>query len=438
MTARRLKILVSAYACNPEEGSEAYVGWNLAREAAKHHEVWVLTRANNRTAIEAELARKPEPGFHIAYFDLPPWARFWKKRQRGARLYYYLWQIATYPVVRKLRRKVEFDLAHHITFAYDWIPSSVAFLDLPFVWGPIVGAQSASKAFRKTFAWAPRLEEAARSCVRLLTRFDPLMRWTARKTTLAIASSKEAKAHLLRLGCKRATVLPSVGISDEEIKRLEPAPVSERTTRVRFLSLGRLVAFKAVSLTLKAFAETRSHFPQAELWIIGDGPERRRLIALAEELGIQRAVEFKGWLPRGELTCRLADCDALIYLCLRGANSMACLEAMAAGLPVICLDLGGPGLQVTEKDGLKVRAESPQQVVSDLADMMRLLAGNSELRQRMGEAARNRVRDKFRWETRAEAMCEIYAEALAERPEPGTTVLPRRPRENEGNDYAAT
>jgi glycosyltransferase involved in cell wall biosynthesis len=429
VTAIRLKILVSAYACNPEEGSEPYVGWNLAREVAKQHEVWLLTRANNRAAIQAELAQKPAPDLHVVYFDLPPWARFWKKRKRGARLYYYLWQIAAYWVVRKLRREVEFDLAHHLTFATDWIPSSLAFLELPFVWGPIVGAQSASKAFRKTFSWFPRIQEAARSGVRLFGRFDPLMRWTARRTTLAVASSEEAKAHLLRLGCKRAVVLPSVGMSDEEINRLEPARVSERTTRVRFLSLGRLVAFKAVSLVVEAFAETRSCFPEAELWIIGDGPERRRLIALSEQLGIQHAIEFKGSLPRRELMYRLADCDALVYLCLRGANSMACLEAMAAGLPVICLDLGGPALQVNEKSGLKVKAESSQQVVSDLAGAMRLLAENPALRQRMGVAARERVRDKFRWEVRAEAICEIYAQALAERPEPGITALAWRQTE---------
>jgi glycosyltransferase involved in cell wall biosynthesis len=286
----------------------------------------------------------------------------------------------------------------------------------------VVGAQSASKAFRKTFARFPRIQEAARSCVRLLARFDPLMRWTARRTTLAVASSEEAKAHLLRLGCKEAVLLPSVGMSDEEIDRLKPAQVSERTT-VRFLSLGRLLAFKAVSLALEAFAETRSRFPQTELWIIGDGPERGRLMQLAQELSVQYAVEFKGWLPRRELTQHLASCDALVYLCLRGANSMACLEAMAAGLPVICLDLGGPALQVNDKSGVKVKAESPEQVMNDLAGAMRLLAGNSGLRQRMGEAARERVRDEFRWEARAEAMCEIYAQVLAERSERGIAAL---------------
>jgi hypothetical protein len=77
-------VLLSAYACEPGKGSEPGIGWNLARHLAEHHEVWVLTRTNNRPAIEAELARNPVPGLHFVYHDLPPWARFWKRGQRGS------------------------------------------------------------------------------------------------------------------------------------------------------------------------------------------------------------------------------------------------------------------------------------------------------------------------------------------------------------------
>jgi len=88
-----LKVLISAYACEPGKGSEPGVGWNLARHLAAHYEVWVLTRANNCPVIEVELAQSPVPGLHFVYHDLPPWARFWRRGQRGVQLYYYLWQL---------------------------------------------------------------------------------------------------------------------------------------------------------------------------------------------------------------------------------------------------------------------------------------------------------------------------------------------------------
>ena len=62
---KRLKVLMSAYACEPGKGSEPGVGWTVAREMARHHDIWVITRANNRPVIEAELARNPQPGLHF-------------------------------------------------------------------------------------------------------------------------------------------------------------------------------------------------------------------------------------------------------------------------------------------------------------------------------------------------------------------------------------
>ncbi len=103
------KVLLSAYACEPGRGSEPEVGWRWAVElAGLGYQVWVLTRANNRAAIERGLAsRAPIPSLHFVYYDLPGWARWWKKGGRGVRLYYVLWNGALI-VLRdgSMRRKV--------------------------------------------------------------------------------------------------------------------------------------------------------------------------------------------------------------------------------------------------------------------------------------------------------------------------------------------
>ena len=78
------RILLSAYACEPGKGSEPAVGWMWAMElAAAGHEVWVITRAANRAAIESELQQRERTGLHFEYYDLTPWVLRWKRAGRG-------------------------------------------------------------------------------------------------------------------------------------------------------------------------------------------------------------------------------------------------------------------------------------------------------------------------------------------------------------------
>jgi glycosyltransferase involved in cell wall biosynthesis len=81
---------------------------------------------------------------------------------------------------------------------------------------------------------------------------------------------------------------------------------------------------------------------------------------------------------------------------------------MAAGLPVICLDLGGPAVQVTQETGFKIKAHNPTQAVRDLALAMNCLAKNLELRSRMGRAGEHRVRENFVWESKGQLLARIY------------------------------
>jgi glycosyltransferase involved in cell wall biosynthesis len=413
---KRLKVLVSAYACDPNMGSEPGVGWHWSRQIARFHDVWIITSTHNREPIEQALAKESMPNIHWVYIGLPQWACFWKKGRRGVHLYYYLWQISAYLIGKRLHQEVGFDVVHHVTFGIDWIPSFLAFLPVPFIWGPIVGAQSAGGSFRYTWPWKAQIQEQIRTRVRQCSRVDPLMRWTAHRVALGVASTPQAAEHLFRLGCREVVLQPSVGMSSRDLETLSCARVPKETHGgVRFISVTGLHAFKGLDLALRAFAEVQHHFRQAEWWIVGDGPERGRLMRLADRLDIQAKVHFWGLMPRQDVLTRLQECDVLVYPCLRGAISMACLEAMAVGLPIICLDLGGPALQVTEETGCKVPAITPEQVVTDLTKTMLLFATNPDRRKHMGQAARKRVVEHFDWDKKGEWIKEVYQEVVSHR-----------------------
>lgn len=403
---RKLKILISAYACEPGKGSEPGVGWNMARHMAKHHEVWVLTRANNRSVIEAELARDPLPRLHFVYHDLPRWARFWKRGQRGIQFYYYLWQLTAIPLVRRLHREVGFDVVHHVTFGKYWAPSALAFLDgVPFVWGPVGGGEFAPLALWRTFGLSGIAYETVRTAARFLAALDSLVRLTARRASLALASAPETAVRLKRLGVKRVEMMPQLALPPEEIEVLSYVPPPPAAP-VRFLSVGRLLHWKGFHLGLKAFA--RSGLNDVECWIVGEGPERRRLEALARRLGLADRVRFFGQLPRQRVLELLGQVHALVHPSLHDQSPTVCLEAMAAGRPVICLDLGGPAMQVTEETGFKIPVSRPDQVIAKIAEAMLRIAKDHKLRESMSKAGRQRVQKDFNWESRIFQIEKFY------------------------------
>jgi glycosyltransferase involved in cell wall biosynthesis len=396
----RLQILLSAYACEPGRGSEPGVGWNAALEIAKHHDVLVITRANNRSVIEAWLECNPVPGLRFAYYDLPKWAMWWKRGGRGVALYYYLWQIGIYLVARRLLPTTRVDVIHHATFVKYWVPSFLSLLPRPFVWGPVGGADSTPRVF-----WADLSGPG---------RFYELARWIAQWIAEATAS------RLKTLGAADVRLLGAIGLSRHTLESISTGiqTSSDRHGSLRLISIGRLQDFKGFQFALRALA--RAANSDVEYWIVGDGPARHRLEDETSDLGIAERVQFLGHLTREEVLTKLGRSDVLVHPSLHESGGLVCIEAMAASVPVVCLDLGGPATVVTAETGIKIGADSPLQVVQDLTDAISQLDRDRALLSRMATASRARVEAEYRWEKKGEKLALLHREAYQRMHKTGT------------------
>jgi glycosyltransferase involved in cell wall biosynthesis len=402
----KLKILLSAYACEPNCGSEPGVGWNWAQHLAGQHELWIITRSNNRGVIEAALTSKPLPHAHFIYYDLPRWSRFWKRGSLGLRTYYYLWQIGAYFSARRLARHVRFDLVQHVTFVKYWMPSFVSLLGPPFIWGPVGGGESAPSAFRSNFSLRGKLYDAGRRLVRALGSSDPWVTLMARRAYIGLATTEQTAARMRVLGCRDVRIFSEAGLSDDDISVLTCIPPRHETP-FRIVSIGNLLHLKGFDLSLQAFAGFLRRGGRGEYWLIGAGPERTRLEALARRLGVVRQVKFWGRLARAEVLALLADCDVVAHPSLHDSGGWTCLEAMAAARPVVCFDLGGPGTQVTAESGIKIPAENPNQAIAAMTIAFESLAADPMRRWLMGAAGRARVRRHFRWHDKPERLLSL-------------------------------
>jgi glycosyltransferase involved in cell wall biosynthesis len=407
-----MKILLSAYACEPGKGSERGVGWNIAKEVAKHHQVWVLTRPDeSKEAIEAELEQHPDANLQFVYFTLPFWQDSMRWGQSGAmQLHYYLWQIQAYFVAQKLHRQINFDLAHHVTFVRYSAPSLLSLLPIPFIWGPVGGGESAPAEFWVDFSAKNKLYEHLRGIWRGIGEIDPLTRLTARKSTIAYATTKDTAKKLSKLGALQIKQASETGISPAEIERLRQCPPPS-VSPVRFINVARLLHWKGIYLGLRAFAA--ANLPNAEYWIVGEGPEQTKLEDLAKSLNIAERVTFFGLLDRQEVLVKLGQCSALVHPSLHDSGGWVPLEAMASGRPILCLDLGGPGETVTPDLGIKVPAHSPEQAVADLAKAMVKLAENPDLCVQMGTIGQQRIQELYSWSAKGEWLSKVYQECVA-------------------------
>ena len=428
----RLHALVSAYACRPGAGSEPGVGWNLVREMARHHDLTVLVYEGFRSQIEPEIERRPIPGVRFVYHAMS-WEHD-RHRVEGVQrhgvmeqYHYVAWQKSAAAVAARLHAETPFDLGHHVTFVKYWAPSLFADLGIPYIWGPVGGGESAPGAFYPALSPAGLRYERKRDIAQALSERLPSVRRTARNAALAFATTDETAERVRLLGAERVEVRSAIGLPLDEIERLGALP-EPSDGPLRFLCIGRQIAFKGFRFGIEAFARAvRSGEPalqDAELWLVGEGPEHDNLRARAEEVDIASRVHFTGRIPRERVLELLGTAHALVHPSLHESGGGVCLEAMAAGRPVVGFDLGGTTVHVSRECGMLVEAITPEQGVADLAEAIRRLAADPELRAAKGACGRDRVRAHFQWGPKTADMAARYW-AVAGRARPRTVAAAR-------------
>jgi glycosyltransferase involved in cell wall biosynthesis len=381
-----MRVLLSAYACEPGKGSEQGVGWHWAIELAHlGHEVDVITRSNNRMVIDKALAGNPIAGLHFHYYDLPSWAKWWKRGPRGVHLYYSLWQRGAYRLARRILERKKFDLVHHLTFGVFRQPSFMGRLGLPFVIGPLGGGDATPPLLRRGIGKKNAFQELLRDVSNHLAFWNPSVAAMLRQATLILCKTPENLAILPAIYREKCRVRLEIGLEPERILHESTGTAGSAD----FLYAGRLYYVKGLHLALKAFSAIKTDHPAATFALIGGGPGEAWFKKLSATLGIQDSVRWLGRVSHEEIWSHYRRYTAFVFPSLRDSSGNVLLEAMSQALPVICLDTGGPGALVPPSCGIKVPVEnrSEEDVVRDLAAAMRLLAGNPEIRAQMSSRA---------------------------------------------------
>ena len=225
-----------------------------------------------------------------------------------------------------------------------------------------------------------------------------------------LAVSRVMERELIELGCDpRKILVHRLGVN---LQRFSP-PRRTPESPIRILTVGRMVPKKGIEYGLRAVAELIRKVPRIEYFIIGDGPLRRDMERLVEDLGLGSVVHLLGWKSRPEIVSALHETDVLLAPSMTSRSGdkegtpTIILEALACGVPVV--STFHAGIPEVVKDGVTGYLV-PERDVQHLSTALERLANSPDLRVAMGERGRSTIKERHDIGKLNDRLVEVYGE----------------------------
>jgi glycosyltransferase involved in cell wall biosynthesis len=422
-----MKILVSAIACSPILGSEAYVGWSAVQALSRNHELWVIINNLAKEGAQAAVAKGEVPGnIHFIYhgrsreeFDktfLSPGHPNRLIARLGNWLNYLEWNNGLLDLARKLHAQVGFDLIHHLTYATWRVGSPLVELSIPFVWGPISGGENMPLRFMSLLSWESCTFEFMRKASDILSARSARVLRTAQRSSHIFAANKETMSRVIRLRGNDLGVsrIAQTFFDEEKIQKFRVKPGTKNFSgALRMFAGGNLEGRKGVAIAVRALYQVHARGIAFDYVYGGFGPERDHLRKLVEKFRLSDLIHLIDSFSGRAYMDQLFSSHLYLLPSLRDGAPVTLMEAMLAGCVPIVLDAGGPGEIVTEDCGFKIRPISPSYVVTQIE---RIIVGIHEDRtklNRLSEAASERIRETYSIRRYLTAVESSYVTAFA-------------------------
>lgn len=403
--------LISAYACEPGEGSEPGVGWNWAIELSKIHRVIVITRNNNRKPIEKAYFENQYPYLTFEYCDLPKWISFWKRGQKGLYFYYFLWQLVCYKRAKAISSIQQIDYAVTLTFGNMWLPTFMHKLPCEFIWGPIGGGEGVPKELWSHISRKQIFFEYVRNLNKVIPFTNPCFFKICRAAKVIIVRTKDSFNCIPKKYQGKCKILIETGVSQADIAEFSNILREDLREECEkdFLVCGRLVPFKLVKLAVEAFEIASVKCPASRLHIVGDGPDRAGIELMVREKNLEHRVFLYGKKSREETVKIMASCRALLLTSTREGGSWVMFEAMLLKKPIICFDTSGMAVLVTNETGWLIPVCEYSKAAELFARAIEEVSNGYES-EKKGKQAYLRVTREFTWSGKIERLLEWLGE----------------------------
>lgn len=404
-----LSILVNAYACSPNMGSEPGMAWNWCVNLAKHCELHIITEGEFRDKIETTLPALPQgKNMHFYYNPVSEEIRkmCWNQGDWRFYKYYREWQWKTYEMAKDICRHTHIDILHQLNMigfrepGYLWkIPN------IPFVWGPVDAKESFPLAYLEGASLKTKLFIQLKNAItKWQLQHAKRVRLAVKRASCVISASSNSQQTFKKHYQINSPLLNETGCYIQE------HPIIDKSKKEYFdiLWVGKLDFRKQLSLALRSIAATKN--PHIKLHIVGGG-NNFMYQTLEKELGIENQCKWYGAISHEEVQTIMQKSDIFFFTSVAEGTPHVVLEAIGNNLPVVCFDTCGQGDSINETVGRKIKLSNPNLSSQQFAMILNELENNRDMLKEMSENCKERQKE-LSWDRKAQQMIGLYQKIL--------------------------
>lgn len=406
-----LRVLINAYACSPGMGSEPGMAWNWIVELARHCELEIITEGEFRDRIERALPRLPQGGnmsFHYNPVSEEVRRMCWNQGDWRFYKYYCEWQWKTYQIAKEICQKEHIDILHQLNMigfrepGYLWKLSQET--GIPFVWGPVDAKDKFPVAYLQGATLRQKCFMRLKNAITVLQlRHSKRVKTASGQASAVLAASGNSVRSFTKYLHRDAMLMNETGCRPSSaIHQWE-----DKST-LDILWVGKMDFRKQLGIAIRAVALCGQL--NVRLHIVGGG-DASAYKSLAVGLGIAAQCVWHSSVSHGEVQRLMSASDLLLFTSVAEGTPHVVLEAIANGLPVLCVDTCGQGDVVSGECGIKVPLTDPQRSAVDFASRISYLYGHREALRQMSKGCKA-VSEQLSWSNKAREMVGVYKNVI--------------------------
>ncbi len=404
-----LSILINAYACSPNMGSEPGMAWNWCINLAKYCELHIITEGEFRSNIETILPTLPQgKNMHFYYNPVSEKIRkmCWNQGDWRFYKYYKVWQRKTYLMAKDICQQTHIDILHQLNMIGFREPGYLWEIEgIPFVWGPVDAKEGFPIAYldgadikTKIFMWLKN------TITKLQLKYAVRIHKATKRAAFVVSASSNSQNSYRKYFNIDSPLINETGCYVQE------HPIKDKSDKdlLDVLWVGKLDFRKQLGLAIHSIAETKNR--KIRLHIVGGG-DNSCYLELAKTLKIENQCIWHGTVSHDEVQKIMQNSDVFFFTSVAEGTPHVVLEAIANNLPVVCFNTCGQGDSVNSNVGIKIELSNPESSVKEFSKILNELENNRTLLHDMRQNCKDRQED-LSWDRKIKDMIDLYDKAI--------------------------